>query len=275
MNAGRAVVLGGGGLAGIAWMTGLLAAWEADGLTPVRDAERVVGSSAGSTVAVQAANRAPSDLYAGLVGDAPTVEEISPGRHSEEQIASLLDVMTQDPPPADGALIDHFFSLPTATDLAEARLDVIRHRIAGCDWRPGLVVTALSRKRRARVAFDADSGVPLVAAVAASCAVPGLWPHIGIDGDEYIDGGMLSSTNADLAEGATTILVLQPDPRPDRLFPDHERQVRERAFVIHPDVATWQAVGTDPLDPAVRPACARAGYAQGRAIAEDVRSYWA
>ncbi|GAA4386442.1 patatin-like phospholipase family protein [Tsukamurella soli] len=274
MGAGRAVVLGGGGLAGIAWMTGMLAAWEAAGLTPARDADTVVGTSAGSTVAAQATNRSPSDIYAGLTGDAPTAEEISPGRHSEEQIGALLEIMSQVPPPPESELVDYYFAVPVDDSLAAARREVIRQRCAGCAWRPGLVITALSRRRRARVTFDQTTGVPLADAVAASCAVPGLWPHVTVGGDDYIDGGMLSSTNADLAAGADPILVLQPDPRPDDLFPEAEKAARAGALIVRPDERSWQAAGSNPLDPAVRPACARAGYAQGELSVDRVRAYW-
>ena len=60
------------------------------------------------------------------------------------------------------------------------------------------------------VAFEKSSGVSLVDAVAASCAVPGVWPPVTINGRRYIDGGMRSAVNADLAAGYERVVVLAP-----------------------------------------------------------------
>ena len=49
--------------------------------------------------------------------------------------------------------------------------------------------------------FDAASDVRLLDAVGASCAVPGIWPPVTINGRRYIDGGIRSAANADLAAG--------------------------------------------------------------------------
>ena len=48
----RALVLGGGGVAGIAWELGLLSGWAGEGVD-VREADLVVGTSAGSVVGAQ------------------------------------------------------------------------------------------------------------------------------------------------------------------------------------------------------------------------------
>src|SRR2546430_15156041 len=59
-------------------------------------------------------------------------------------------------------------------------------------------------------AFDRDSGVALVTAVAASAAVPGIWPPVTIDGRRYMDGGVRTVTNADLASDHDRVLLLVP-----------------------------------------------------------------
>ena len=59
----------------------------------------------------------------------------------------------------------------------------------------------------------------LIDAVAASCAVPGIWPPVTIGGHQYIDGGIYSVTDTDLAEGYERIVVLCPvamGPGPQR-----------------------------------------------------------
>jgi predicted acylesterase/phospholipase RssA len=58
--------------------------------------------------------------------------------------------------------------------------------------------------------MDRASGVALVDAVAASCAVPGIWPPVTIAERRYMDGGVRSTTNADLARGSDRILILNP-----------------------------------------------------------------
>ena len=58
--------------------------------------------------------------------------------------------------------------------------------------------------------FDRTSGVSLVDAVAASCAVPGIWPPVTIQGARYVDGGVRSSDNADLASGFARVIVVSP-----------------------------------------------------------------
>ena len=60
--------------------------------------------------------------------------------------------------------------------------------------------------------FDNTSGVPLERAVAASCAVPGVFPAVEVGGRRYVDGGLRSIANADLAAGHRRVLVLSPYP---------------------------------------------------------------
>ena len=93
------------------------------------------------------------------------------------------------------------------------RRAVIAARLPSHEWPAHpLVVTAIDAHSGAFTRFDASSGVPLVDAVAASCAVPGVWPPVSIGGRRYIDGGVRSVTNADLASGCGRVLVLAPMP---------------------------------------------------------------
>jgi NTE family protein len=81
------------------------------------------------------------------------------------------------------------------------------------DWPTGaLRVTAVSISTGRRVAWSAGDGVPLHHAIAASCAVPGLFPPVTIGGDRYVDGGLWSGSNADLMldEGVDAVLFIGP-----------------------------------------------------------------
>jgi NTE family protein len=109
--------------------------------------------------------------------------------------------------------------------------------------------------------------------VAASCAVPGVWPPVTIDGRRYMDGGVRSTDNADLAAGAGRITVISPmgmDAAIPTLLPLREAVAALSAggasvTVVWPDGASVAAIGTNALDPATRTPAAIAGRAQGRA----------
>ncbi len=92
---------------------------------------------------------------------------------------------------------------------------------------------------------------------------------------------MRSGTNADLVAGHDRVLVLACNPEPplSPLGPQlpvvqDDLTTISQVVVIEPDDASRAAFGTNPLDPAIRLACARAGRAQGVAEAERVRALW-
>jgi NTE family protein len=169
------------------------------------------------------------------------------------------------------------------TTVSEAeRREVIAWRLPSPNWAPDrdLRIVAIDAETGDTRVFDRNSGVDLVDAVAASCAVPTIWPPTTIGSRRYVDGGIRSATNADLAAGDEPILILAPldelagisDPgvlsRIDTLIDGG------RAVVIRPDEASVAAIGTNPLDPSARGPAVRAGRAQGRVAAELVRQHW-
>jgi NTE family protein len=166
---------------------------------------------------------------------------------------------------------------PTA-DEADRRA-AIASRLPVREWpATALRLTAIDAASGEFVVFDRDSGVPLVDAVAASCAVPGVWPPVTIGGRRFIDGGMRSAANADLAEGAERAVVLAPITRGGGPMPKVATDVAALApmpvALVSPDAASTAAFGRNPLDPAVRAPAARAGFAQAAAEAERVRAAW-
>jgi predicted acylesterase/phospholipase RssA len=105
--------------------------------------------------------------------------------------------------------------------------------------------------------FSRGSGVALVDAVAASCAVPGVWPPVAIGGLRYIDGGARSITNAHLAAGAGRVLIIQPSlegaPRPwGNLDAEIAALAPAAVYVISADQASVDAFGANPLSPSTR-----------------------
>ncbi|GAB2720951.1 patatin-like phospholipase family protein [Kitasatospora kifunensis] len=272
----RALVLGGGGLAGIAWETGVLAGLAEAGVD-VTGADHVIGTSAGAAVAGQLASGLPlAELFQRQADPALQNPELTPIGMT---VGELLEYW--------GKLLAEFtdrtelrkqvgrLARDAETVSPAARREVIEGRLpvhAWPEWSLALVaVDADSGEPRL---FDRASGVGLVDAVAASCAVPGIWPTVTIDGTPYMDGGIRSSNNADLAAGYRRVLVLAPMADP---FLAEEVELLSRSGrveLITPDEASAAAFGTDPLDPGTRTPAAQAGLAQGRRLAEAVRALW-
>lgn len=158
------------------------------------------------------------------------------------------------------------------------RLEVIGSRLPSTEWpkRDLRVMVVDARSGEFRVITRAD-GVPLVDAVAASCAVPGVYPPIPIGERIYIDGGFRSSTNADLARGCTKIVVLAPVARAVGPIKGPRQQLDElevSSIVVVPDSGSRAAIGNNVLDPAAREGAAQAGRAQAADVAEQVRAVW-
>jgi NTE family protein len=146
-------------------------------------------------------------------------------------------------------------------------------------WPPGrLLVTAVDTESGELTVWHAGSGVSLDRAVASSCAVPGVYPPVTIGGRRYMDGGIRSATNADLATGASAVIVLDVlghlTPR-EPLRAELASLGTDRSVVITPDEAAVAAIGTNLLDPATAPAALAAGLAQAASCAGAARAIWA
>ena len=277
----RALVLGGGGIAGIAWEIGLLAGLAAEGVA-VGDADLVVGTSAGSIVGTLLRTGPDlAELYERQLGPVPPTEK----RTDFDATAMMTAIGTAlagvtDPQEARARVGALALRAPTVPE--EERRRTIRARIGDPPWPDRrLVVTAVDAHDGAFAAFDAGSGVALLDAVAASCAVPLVYPPITIGERRYIDGGMRSIANADLATGYDKVLVVAPFPGApgSPLGPaldDEVAGLRENAEVrvVLADEVALRAFGTNPLDPATRQPSALAGRAQVPAVVEHLRAFW-
>jgi len=272
----RALVLGGGGVAGIAWETGVLAGLAERGADG-SGADHLVGTSAGSATAAQLGSGLPlTELFARQADPALQNHELTPSGLSVPELMELWGpMMAEATDPVDLGRRAGELALKAETVSEPERRAVIEARLPDHAWPDRsltiVVVDAYSGETRL---LDRDSGVALVDAVAASCAVPGIWPPVTIGGTRYIDGGMRTSNNADLASGYQRILILAPlpDPALDEQVAELERSARVE--VITPDEASLAAFGTDPLDPAVRTPAAQAGRAQGQRVAAAVGRLW-
>ena len=279
----RALILGGGGVAGISWETGVIVGMADAGLD-VRDADLFLGTSAGSTVAAQITSGLMlAELFQRQIDPALQAREISVQMDMQKLGAAFANAQ-QDARNAT-ELLQRIGTLALATPtITEAeRRAVIVSRLPVHTWpQSRLEVIAVNAYSGERRIFDRHSGVDLVDAVAASCAVPGVWPPATIDGQRYIDGGVYSNENADLAAGFERVLVITPEV-PLALLEHLETQVARlrqegsRVEIVHPDEAVKgavAAVGGNPLDPSLRERLAPPGREQGRRIADQVASFW-
>jgi NTE family protein len=271
----QALVLGGGGVAGIAWMTGLLAGLADVGQDVTSGTDLVIGTSAGATVAAQlGSGLSLGGLFARQVDPALQSREIMAAVDWVKFTAELQPYLEAARTPAERQRKFGEFALSAQTVPEAERRAVIESRLASPDWPVTATrLIAVDCVSGELTVFDATSGIPLTDAVAASCAVPGIWPPVTIGGRRYMDGGVRSRDNADLAAGAARITVISPlglnSPVPTPVpLPDVLTALKDSGAtvtVISPDEASTAAIGLNSLDPATRVPAAAAGRAQGRA----------
>jgi len=276
MTAGRALVLGGGGLAGISWITGMLHGMASAGLD-VTDAGLMVGTSAGSTVAAQVGSGVPLEAWfeAQVDPQLQSRELRAPGMSIEQVWETRARLLEEVSDRGEQRRLIAELALATDTVPEATRRAIVAGRLRGHGWPDRrMAIVAVDASTGDRRVFDAGSGVDLIDAVAASSAVPGVWPPVTIGGSRYIDGGVYSLCNADLAVGCEQVLVVAPMPDPELDVQLEQVSRSGRAQVLSPDADSLAAFGTDPLDPAVRTPAARAGFAQGRRSAASVAQRW-
>ncbi|CAB4332084.1 MAG: patatin-like phospholipase family protein [Actinobacteria bacterium] len=275
----KALVLGGGGVAGIAWELGVLDALATTGVD-LTTADRIVGTSAGSAVGAQ--------LRTGESLDSLCARQLVPAEQSAElQVESSLD-----------SLIEQFAACfegaPNALEVRRrlgavalgaptveeaARIAVIESRLSSHEWSEReLLVTAVDAFTGEFRVFDKNSGVSLVSAVTASCAVPGIWPPVTIGDTRFIDGGVNSGSNADLAEGCEVVVIIAPfaggfGPTVE-VEAEALRSTGAIVEVIAADAQATEAFGTNVLDPATRVPSLREGRRQGALEALRIAKVW-
>jgi NTE family protein len=279
---GVALVLGGGGVAGIAWMTGVAAGLADEGVD-LRAAEQILGTSAGATVGAQLSSGASlEELFARQADPERQTTEISP------PFAMLRALLTASQDAIRIADVDERIrrlgrmALDCATVSESERRAVIAGRLPSHRWPANrLSVTAFDAETGELRLFDAASGVDLIDAVAASCAVPLIWPAVAIHGRRYLDGGLRSAEHADRVVGAGSVVILSPLGIDAQSFCGiglrGEIGVLEangsRVAVIEPDAAAKRAIGINLLDPGTRKPAAEAGRLQGRREARRIMDF--
>ena len=280
------LVLGGGGLWGVAWMTGLIMGLE-DRELDVRHPRAVIGTSAGSVTGAHllCGGLSTQELFERQVLPQKQARQRIPDAKNQATVFGLLAKRWHDPAERLTALCELAQSTQTISweqrraDIVE-RLDLPSH-----EWpAQPLTITAVDVDSRDLHSFDASSGIDLVDAIAASCAVPGVWPVMPIGGRRYIDGGVWrTAENAQLAAGSPLVVILSPFGRAQAarsgegsLLNGDVAALRaggSQVVVISADPASLASLrGGGALDPAVRTPGAEAGRVQGRKEAAGLKA---
>ena len=308
----RALVLSGGGSVGIAWQTGL-AAGLAENDVALTDADFIVGTSAGSAVGALIARggnyERRMEIYRdrARTGASPSSTSGTAARLTTEATAERMQKLTQLIGDAlgGGASAEEAraaigkFALEANTEPEEqfvagfAYLDSTgaSSRSSGAKgWPRGYACTAVDAESGEFVVWDGSVDVDLPRAVASSCAVPGMFPPITINGRRYVDGGMRSGTNADVASGHDRVLIVSlmagnrlggaDNPWMDRYRRAMDSELGTLAEAgagvetVLPDEEAAAALGANLMDGSRALEALETGIRQGKHEAERLRTFW-
>jgi NTE family protein len=292
----RALVLGGAGSAGNAWLIGVIAGLFDAGLD-VTEADLIIGTSAGSTTAVQITSATPAELLANVLAAAPQQRTGPVGSdRGRAPIGPAADHMERTSAVIGAA--EDAADMRRRMGAAALETDAASHSSVQTQWRAAvaarlpsqhwpqrpLLIPAVDARTGEPVVFDRHSGVDLVDAVAASTSNGFGIPPYSIGGNRYINGGYRRNENADLAAGYARVLVLSPFGGRSRhplewgmhltTQVDELRARGSRVETIFPDSNSEHMFGANAMDLSLRPAAARAGYNQGRALAGQLTKFW-
>ena len=281
----RGLVLGGGGVIGVAWETGLVAGL-AEGGIDVRLADIVVGTSAGSMVGTRIAAGQDVTVPAARSSIGAPVRDGGPDVAKLGEIFgkwSAAETMTEALCAEIGALAE---SARTAEE--EAWIAATGGSLGVPDWPDtDLRVTAVDVRSGAFAVHSKESGAPLHAAVASSCAVPGLFPPITISGRRYMDGGVRSGTSADLLvpDAPEVVLVVAPicaktasfGPLAERCMNAEVAALRQSGASVCgviPGDTEIEAFGPNLMDSGRAEGARQAGWQRGLELAKGEAGIW-
>jgi NTE family protein len=288
------LVLGAGAFTGGSFEAGVLAALQEHGGWDAREADLIVGTSIGSIVgATLRCGLSPQDIYRYQVDE----ELSSHGRSFFAKLSeapddqatwrfprmsrppmSLLLRALRNPWRSRAALLTA--AIPTGR-ISMQPMAATLGRLTGTDWPSNTLWTVASKLPFGeRVVFGVE-GCPeteMPLAVAASCAVPGMFEPVHIGDARYVDGGVHSPTNADLVvgQGFDTVYVVSPmstgkvraRPNPLRMYcravlGAEVRKLRREGVevrVFQPDLAVQRAMGFNAFDETRAARVARVSY---------------
>lgn len=290
--ASRALVLGGGGPVGIAWESGLVAGFAHAGVN-LGQADFIMGTSAGSFVGARLAlgddprtfadpianemeretRRAPAGPPPDLGPLVRLMGEAQSGKRNPTEVRAEIGAMAL---AAETVTEEAFIA-----SFGKAFANLPRFAWPDTDF----ACTAVDAEDGSFRLWTKAAGVGVTRAVASSCSVPGIYPPITIDGRRYIDGGMRSSTNADMAAGYDVVVVVavrvggtgEIAARIQAKLDEEVQTLQDggaTVVVIGPDEASVEAFGPNLMDFRQRGPAAQAGVAQGKLQAGVLKEIW-
>ena len=285
-----ALVLGGGGITGAAWEAGILKGIRDAGID-LTGADVVIGTSAGAVVGAAITTGGVDAFWERQIGPVDTNVERPAALDQPKLLAAMREagLLPQAPGESSGPALARLGQAQAAGEVTETalarlgrsavaatvtfseeyRLHTMASRIGSNQWPDRrLLITAIDCEDGSLMVWTKDSGIPLIAAVSSSCAAPFVYPPATINGRRYMDGGIRSGTNVDLARGCDQVVVIKAVSRSSPLSGRFEADVQalqaegSHVAVIEPDDANSELIRTGPVDPANRRPAAMAGLRQ-------------
>jgi NTE family protein len=266
------LILGGGGLVGIAWELGVMSGLQASGGFDPLDMKVIVGSSAGSVAGAVAA--LGKDLASLVESQQRTSDR--PASSGQRPFTFNMEIMrlftsTEGTVEERAAAIG---PLAIEADVGLSEDDYVesfRPMLGTDDW-PSVdfrATTAECRTGRS-VLWSRDSGIGLLRAVASSCAIPGYFPTVAFGGERYMDGprggfyaDLVSSKKLD---ALLSIAPMEGMPGPLAASPEIDELAAAGLPMVR--ISGGPALAADVtnlMNPAARAPAAAAGLEGGRA----------
>lgn len=285
---GHALILGGGGPMGEAWESGVIAGL-AEKHVDLSRVNRIIGTSAGAIVGARLASEmTPEQLAQAALerfeGPPPPptrkpalppdltflvskLQELNAGTQTEQSVGVEVGrwALEVHPIASESEFVASYWRR-----FPERQWPSAAYECVSVDAADGSLKV-----------WNKSSSVPLALAVASSCALPGLFLPVTIDGHRYMDGGVRSATNTDLARGCATAIVMVPTAGINHPLAklsvvrlDRELQILRdsgcKVAVVVPDAASEKAFGRSGAEEVRNAAALEAGRREGRDKAGEI-----
>ena len=282
----RALVLGAGGQAGIAWEVGLSAGLAAEGVDFAL-AEFILGTSAGSFVGAQLATgidpQALARVHLAVARDPARKRPLEPLGNTDH-LVEYMAKRPADSAPSPSSMAELGRIALAADTIPEEQFVALFAGMFGPagTWSERFACCTVGARDGAFKVWSKTDDVAIGRAVAASCSVPGLHPPVTIKGSQWMDGGVRSWTNAECVAGYGRVLVVAV-VKTDMLGHMTAMLARERVAIeqangtvalIKPNEQCVELFGDNLMLVSRVADLVEAGIAQGRAEAARVRAFW-
>jgi NTE family protein len=278
----RALVLGGGGATGVAWLIGVLQGM-AEGGVDAHQADLVIGTSAGSIVGARLAEGQDFETMAkDQLENGDSLASEAMGSMDFMEFMNVAGAWALIPDNTPSSLLPVAQMALTSKTLPEARMRELLDPVVADHWpeRP-FRCSAVDAATGELVVLDATSGVSLADAISASVCVPGIFAPVLVGGRRLVDGGLYSGTCAELAAGHNSVLIIAPiGSRSDGMDPAAGAQIAREAAALEaggakvttllPDDAANDVIGINRMDASISAAVMAEGHRQGKALAASL-----